>query len=1245
MQTWKRWTASILAVLMLAAAWPITALAEGTERADVVTFNLSDQEVTVGAQEAEGVMDHFAANGSYTIELEDDAFFPYEVQFTCGGKTWQEWFMTPEDSVEVGGHTFTVSSQRTDPTALTQLGIWVGDTYVAAWPEEKTFTNDGPQASTTSMMPLEYRYLSMDMTGFFPEELRNISIATVNDKLTGNDGKGVAAWAKFYYYDENGNYVSENDSFTVVGEDATIDLSSYSSYTSSLSLELIVGTADQLDLSNLRYRVTIRLPSVSQLLELTAYSEDRSREIPVYDTYYGQGWSEDGRDVYEFGVDKTAWQRGEKAYLSMSLNSAFTDVTATVYEGYYETEDAIPEDAKDITGQIWDQSDLADQGGYLQDYSWKEDYQGMPEVTVVLKRGGQTVRVLPVILCMYEEGMYLSRSNSLYAEEDGSRKNVWYGYSYGYEYVTVTLKGGYPADGTYYFGLYMYDPAGNASDDPYGLQNVKKAVVGDYSSEADIPADAVDIKEQLFSNAASSGGYGADYSNGVTFTVVDVNGDIHWFDLKVVADDGEGEDDPLPEVPRPASADTYFRMQGAYDAQDEYIYAYVMPYDADGYYYNGYQTVLLLNRKWNSESRAYEYTPVTDEQIKPTFYTGNKVQMFAGSDGNSGTKQESGETAVTFQSGQVIPYSAAAENGTNLKNYWVTFLTQQSGPSLFVNATNDKSHYVEVSVTDEKTGETTTTKLPQREVSLTADFNYQHDVFFANVGDEAIEGLYVKLENAENVALDEYWTVGQTTTLSAFTTTSREKSYGELANVAKIRLVPMTDEDGNMLVGDISGTLVIGYTGGEGQTGEEVRIQLTGVAGIPEITTSRIVDGVKYVPYSSMIQTNNMYGSDRITFEITEGTLPSGVILKPNGELYGVPQAAGSFDFTVQMSYDGKAADTATYTLTILDNTNENVWNATDSSYEVLDYVGERTGNAKFELKAYDDTVFRTAGAFAYFVDFWLDGEKLIAGEDYSAEEGSTKITIFAQTLRNAGSGTHTIAAEFREGSKTDGALKRAAQNYKVEGLDTPVPYPVAKPGSSTTTTTKPAEKSELPFTDVADKAWFYGDVKWAYENSYMVGIADTLFGPANWIDQPTVVTVLARMAKVDLEQFNGVTYDSITPGRWYTNAVIWAKQAGMLPDNTDFVEDGGFTRGQMAIMLVKYLYSMGIDTSLPSPLAVFEDAAQMTQAENDAFQVLYHYGIFRGVGGSRMNVSGTVTRAEFSALIHRISVFVAEQK
>ena len=91
--------------------------------------------------------------GNYTIALEDNAFFPYEVQFTYDGETWTEWFMDPDDTVNVGGHEFSVVSEQTDPSVLTQIGVTIGGEYIPAYPEEKEFS-DVPPISAASLLPL-----------------------------------------------------------------------------------------------------------------------------------------------------------------------------------------------------------------------------------------------------------------------------------------------------------------------------------------------------------------------------------------------------------------------------------------------------------------------------------------------------------------------------------------------------------------------------------------------------------------------------------------------------------------------------------------------------------------------------------------------------------------------------------------------------------------------------------------------------------------------------------------------------------------------------------------------------------------------------------------------------------------------------------------------------------------------------------------------------------------------------------
>ncbi len=121
---------------------------------------------------------YFEEDGSYTINIpEENPFFPYEVQFTYDGKTENEWFMNPEDSIEIDGHTFYVSASF-DGTAVTQLTMDVAGQEVVVYPKEKEFT-DGDDVALMSLLPLEERNLSVDLSGFSPIELTEVKPKTV----------------------------------------------------------------------------------------------------------------------------------------------------------------------------------------------------------------------------------------------------------------------------------------------------------------------------------------------------------------------------------------------------------------------------------------------------------------------------------------------------------------------------------------------------------------------------------------------------------------------------------------------------------------------------------------------------------------------------------------------------------------------------------------------------------------------------------------------------------------------------------------------------------------------------------------------------------------------------------------------------------------------------------------------------------------------------------------------------------
>ena len=212
-------------------------------------------------------------------------------------------------------------------------------------------------------------------------------------------------------------------------------------------------------------------------------------------------------------------------------------------------------------------------------------------------------------------------------------------------------------------------------------------------------------------------------------------------------------------------------------------------------------------------------------------------------------------------------------------------------------------------------------------------------------------------------------------------------------------------------------------------------VLLTRDVAAPEITTTTAdlnmedVIRVQYVPYSYTMETSNQDPENTVTFSIEKGDLPEGLMIYPaTGEIYGVPMEVGEFPLTIKATFSNEQylPSYAEITLTVLENTAENIAKATEPGYEITQPVTD------LSLEGMDEEGTQTLvsqGEFAQFKDVYLDGRKLIRDVEYTAVEGSTRITIKNQTLGNAGVGTHTLGIEFRT---EEGTLKRAAQNYTV---------------------------------------------------------------------------------------------------------------------------------------------------------------------------------------------------------------------
>lgn len=193
-------------------------------------------------------------------------------------------------------------------------------------------------------------------------------------------------------------------------------------------------------------------------------------------------------------------------------------------------------------------------------------------------------------------------------------------------------------------------------------------------------------------------------------------------------------------------------------------------------------------------------------------------------------------------------------------------------------------------------------------------------------------------------------------------------------------------------------------------------------AGLSEsIVISKFPVGVKYVPFE--VNLNEEY--ENVNYKLESGTLPKGVELNSSGLITGIPLEAGTFHFTV-VKADRNKEESINFVLLVRENNNKNVRDMFDPGYELIEYIPDLYLDS---LSAGRSHTLVSQGEFNEFKAIYLNGRKLTQDIDYTAESGSTRITIIDETLTGEGVGTHTIGIEFRT---SDNTLRRAAQNYTV---------------------------------------------------------------------------------------------------------------------------------------------------------------------------------------------------------------------
>lgn len=797
-------------------------------------------------------------------------------------------------------------------------------------------------------------------------------------------------------------------------------------------------------------------------IEYTIINNNLKAEFTLYDAngeanYYEGSYSQEGKEDVDSrylylngGYTKTAPYGLRIAISDNGDEEELKNRVAGVFKGHYDTyESALESGETDIKEDILNTS--KDNLAFIPNLSTND-----LDLTLFVKERDNETVIRPykftLKLNSYEFNMSLYKGNCYLYTTSGYNvsDDVEQTYSDSGDSITFTLKTGYRADNSYKFRTYL---GGNSG---FSLSELNTAVyVGNYATREEATGNA-----NLINGSSYYLEYTGNYSEGIDFTLfADVKKDsfytgdpetyVYHFTVKVNAQevsDPDPDPDPIDpstldfDIPVIRDIDPWFHITGATTEEGTPLDSWVIENsyyrNLDTYYGYGYQTLFIND----------ENVDLSKIKLNVSGTLVNKV--FRMNDNGEQVSQETVDFSQVqdFGGDGIIQYAIISQSKT--KNYFIRVIKKTSGSKLFVNGPSGG-----------------TEENPDRLVYFDDYFGNIHDILIANVGTSDLTGLSVEL-NAKNVKLDDYWTVGgeNNDTLKGFSTTAAIS----MNNIAKIRLVP----DGES--GEISGTLTIKAAGQD-----DVKIQLSGNISKINITSTVLPEAVKYVPYSALIATDNMFDFRSVRFAVTSGTLPTGIeINEKTGELYGAPQEVGDFTFTVAANvYNNRTASgyplavaRKEFTITVNENTNDNVFDSSDDNYEIKTPIGvEQTpGEHDFVLENYTgDQKFISNGSFSEFEKLWLNGKELKEGSDYTKEEGSTVITIRAQTLSQLPENSvNTLAAEFRQESSTSGSadvdgykvLTRTAQNFviKKSSSDNPEINPgkdSSKPGSGSSNT------------------------------------------------------------------------------------------------------------------------------------------------------------------------------------------------
>lgn len=233
-----------------------------------------------------------------------------------------------------------------------------------------------------------------------------------------------------------------------------------------------------------------------------------------------------------------------------------------------------------------------------------------------------------------------------------------------------------------------------------------------------------------------------------------------------------------------------------------------------------------------------------------------------------------------------------------------------------------------------------------------------------------------------------------------------------------------------------------------------------------------------------------------------------------------------------------------------------------------------------------------------------------------SASNGSASVDTTIAKPGSSVSGKYTASSGYKAGSFTATAQpgnKSVSVSVSANGTFS---FTVPSDATSVTVTPSFVLDNGLPFTDVANNAWYFTAVKYCYDttnNGYrlMEGDSANTFAPNGSFTRAHMVQILWNMKGRPTPKTTANPFRDMSSSNWYYSAVLWAYENGYAkgyPDGT-FKPGQAVTRQEM----VQFLYQASGSRSGSGNLSYYSDGYTANNWAQPALRWATGLGILSG--------------------------------